>query len=117
MARIVDVVALASSYSGSPPESRLRLQLGAAGLPRPEVQWAVQDVERRTAYWLDLAWPGRRVGVEYDGRGHTDPGQVLRDIARHTRLLDLGWRVYRYTAHDVYRRTAQVVAELVRAPG
>ena len=45
----------------------LWLLVVAAGLPRPEVQWVVQDVATRTAFWLDLAWPERRIGIEYEG--------------------------------------------------
>ena len=96
-------------------ETRLRLLVVAAGLPRPEVQWVVQDVATRTAFWLDLAWPERRIGIEYEGEPHTQPGRVLRDIARHTRLVDLGWQVYRYTKREVYGDPARIVAELVRA--
>ena len=64
---------------------------------------------------LDLAWPERRIGIEYEGEPHTEPGRVLRDIARHTRLVDLGWQVYRYTKREVYGDRARIVAELVRA--
>ena len=75
----------------------------------------VQDVATRTAFWVDLAWPERRIGIEYEGEPHTEPGRVLRDIARHTRLVDLGWQVYRYTKREVYGDRARIVAELVRA--
>ena len=40
---------------------------------------------------------------------------MLRDIARHTRLVDLGWQVYRYTKREVYGDRARIVAELSRA--
>jgi hypothetical protein len=115
VARIPDAVALASPYSGSPMETRLRLLIVAAELPRPEVQWVVQDIATRTAFWLDLAWPELMIGIEYEGEPHTEPDRVLRDIARHTRLVDLGWRIYRYTKHEVYGDRARIVAELTRA--
>ncbi len=115
VAGVPAVVALSSPYAESPMETRLRLLVVAAGLPRPEVQWVVQDVATRTAFWLDLAWPERRIGIEYEGEPHTEPGRVLRDIARHTRLVDLGWQVYRYTKREVYGDRARIVAELVRA--
>ncbi len=72
----------------------------------------VQDVATRTAFWLDLAWPEPRIGIEYEGEPHTEPARVLRDIARTTRLVDLGWRVYRYTKRELYGEPDRIVAEL-----
>jgi hypothetical protein len=40
--------------------------------------------------------------VEFEGGGHTDPVEVLRDAGRYTRLVDRSWRIYRYTRFDVY---------------
>ncbi|MBV9922449.1 MAG: hypothetical protein JOY78_16595 [Pseudonocardia sp.] len=113
--RVPGVVALASPYTGSPMETRLRLLIVDAGLPCPEVQWIVQDRATRTAFWLDLAWPALKIGIEYEGEPHTEPQRVLRDIARHTRLVALGWRVYRYSKLDVYGNPGRIVAELARA--
>lgn len=79
------------------------------------MQWAVQDVGSRTAVWLDLAWPEHRIGVEYEGAGHAAAVEVLRDAGRYTRLVDCGWRIYRYTKFDVYGAPGRIVAELSRA--
>ncbi len=75
----------------------------------------VQDVATRTAVWLDLAWPELMIGIEYEGDEHTQPGRVLRDVARYTRLVDRGWRIYRYTKLEVYGEPERIVAELTRA--
>jgi hypothetical protein len=96
-------------------ETRLRLLIVRAGLPRPKVQWVVQDESAHTAFWLDLAYPDQTLGIEYDGTAHTDPDTVLRDIARHTALLDLGWRVYRYTRDDVLLHPTRIIDQLRRA--
>jgi very-short-patch-repair endonuclease len=96
-------------------ETRLRMVLVLGGLPRPQAQWPVQDELARTAVWLDLAYPDARVGVEYDGAVHTRPETVLRDISRHTALLDQGWQVFRYTKHDVRDRPGLIVAQAGRA--
>ena len=40
---------------------------------------------------------------------------MLRDAGRYTRLVDRGWRIYRYTRFDVYGDPARIVAELTRA--
>lgn len=113
--RLYEVLAHADRGAASPMETRLRMVLVRGGLPRPVTQHPVQDPEARTAVWLDLAYPELHVGVEYDGEEHTDPERVLRDIARHTRLLDLGWRVYRYTKHDIRTGPARIVDEIARA--
>ncbi len=113
--RFPDVLAYADRRSGSPPESRLRLLLVLAGLPRPAVQHPVLDDTRRRAVWLDLAYPEQRVGVEYDGGEHLRPDQVRKDIARHTRLVAAGWRVYRYTSDEMRREPDRIVADVAAA--
>ena len=79
------------------------------------MQWPVQDEQRRTVVWLDLAYPEFGIGIEYEGEEHTAPERVLRDISRYTRLVDRGWRIYRYTKYEVYRAPERIVAELARA--
>jgi very-short-patch-repair endonuclease len=112
---LADVLTLADRRAASPMETRLRLVLVLGGLPRPQAQWPVQDEHARTVRWLDLAYPDARIGVEYDGAVHTGPEAVLRDIARHTALLDQGWQVFRYTKHDVRDRPELIVAQVGRA--
>jgi very-short-patch-repair endonuclease len=113
--RLFDVLAHACAYADSPMETRLRMVIVRAGLPRPRVQWPVQDVATRTAVWLDLAYPELMIGIEYEGETHATPERVLRDVGRYTRLVDRGWRIYRYTKHEVYREPERIVAELCRA--
>ena len=105
----------ACPYACSPMETRLRLLLVDAGLPPPRVQWVVQDPVARTAVWLDLAYPRHRVGIEYDGREHADPDRVLLDIGRSTRLVDKGWRIYRYTKREIRSERDRIVDEVRRA--
>lgn len=102
-------------YAGSPMETRLRLLIESAGLPRPRVQWVVQDPVARTAVWIDLAWPQIWVGVEYEGEVHTDAASVRLDARRYTALVDKGWRMYRYTKDDILGAPERIVAELSRA--
>lgn len=109
------VLAHADRRAGSPMETRLRMLIVQAGLPKPQVQWVVQDERTRTALWLDLAWPDRMIGIEYEGEGHTEPDRVLRDIGRYTGLVDMGWRIYRYTKREILRRPELIIAQLVRA--
>ncbi|GAA1832399.1 hypothetical protein GCM10009836_08160 [Pseudonocardia ailaonensis] len=114
-ARLEEVVDLADYRSGSRPESLIRQLLVDSGLPRPEVQWVVQDPGAREAVWLDLAYPGALVGIEYEGAPHVEPEQVLRDIARTTMLTDRGWRMLRFTRDDLFRRPEYVIATVGRA--
>ncbi|TQM38161.1 hypothetical protein FB388_5388 [Pseudonocardia cypriaca] len=109
------VLAHADRRAGSPMETRLRMLIVQAGLPKPQVQWAVQDERTRTAVWLDLAWPELMIGIEYEGEGHTEPEQVLRDVGRYTGLVDRRWRIYRYTKFEILRRPGLIVAQLTRA--
>jgi very-short-patch-repair endonuclease len=109
------VLAYADRRAESPMETRLRMLIVQAGLPKPQVQWVVQDEHSRTAVWLDLAWPELMIGVEYEGEGHTEPDQVLRDVGRYTELVDKGWRIYRYTKLEILRRQDLIVAQLTRA--
>ena len=88
-----------------------------AGLPPPQVQWVVQDVDTRTAVWLDLAWPEHRIGIEYEGGDHTRPERVLRDAGSYTWLVDDGWRMYRFTKYEVYREPDEIAATVDRALG
>jgi very-short-patch-repair endonuclease len=101
--------------AGSPMETRLRLVLVLRGLPRPEVQWVVQDERRRRAVWLDLAYPEHKIGIEFEGEEHVKPERVLRDISRGTDLLDDGWRLYRFTKREVYGEQDEIAAKIDRA--
>ncbi|OZM77389.1 hypothetical protein [Pseudonocardia sp. MH-G8] len=112
---IAQVLAHADRRSGSPAETRLRMLIVLAGLPRPEVQWVVQDERDGTAVWLDLAWPEQMFAVEYEGADHTTPDRVLRDVGRYTRLVDDGWRIYRYTKFEIRRRSGLIIGQLTRA--
>jgi very-short-patch-repair endonuclease len=112
--RVTEVLAHAARYSGSPMESRLRMLLAGAGLPRPRVQWVVPDPVARTAVWLDLAYPEAMIGIEYEGEEHTTPEGVLRDAGRYTRLVDQGWRIYRYTKYEIYGEQQRIVDQITR---
>jgi very-short-patch-repair endonuclease len=81
------------------------------------VQWVVQDPMAREAVWLDLAYPDQLIGVEYDGAEHARPERVPRDIRRCTRLVDQGWRLYRYPKREINGEPERIVSEVRRALG
>jgi very-short-patch-repair endonuclease len=66
--------------------------------------------------WLgrvDLAWPDRRLIVEYEGAYHFQDLQIQRDDERYARLVAAGWRVIRLSAADL-RDLEAVVARIAR---
>lgn len=107
---------LSSPLAESPPESRLRVALVVSGLV-PVPQHEVRDAVGRLLARVDLAFPERCLALEYDGREvHTVQTAFVHDRRRQNALVAAGWRVLRFTSHDL-RHPAQVVAGVRRALG
>ncbi len=105
---------LIDAGSQSPWETRTRLTLVAAGLPRPTTQVPVYDGGCLLAR-IDMGWEDWLVGVEFDGAQHwTDPRQRTWDIDRQAELEALGWRIVRVSA-DMLRYRPSVVVMRARA--
>jgi hypothetical protein len=119
--RLVRAAHLARRGSRSPAETRIRLVLEAAGVPRPELNAPI--TEPVTGAYLgspDFVWRKQRVLLEYEGEQHRlDQGQFRYDIVRYDDLTTAGWRVLRATGDDLSkegrRRLAQRVARALRA--
>jgi very-short-patch-repair endonuclease len=103
--------------SESPMESILRWVLHAAGLPRPELQYVVRSAAGEFLGRADMAWPARKVLVEFDGDLHRDRGVFVADLRRQNRLVAEGWIVLRFTSADVLGRPEHVVATIRRSLG
>jgi len=99
---------LADGRAESPLETRGRLALLAAGLPRPELQVELRGARglvARVDAWFDEA----ALAVEFDGRvkysdprDGRDPGEVLwREKRREDAVRELGVRVVRLAQDDV----------------
>ena len=114
-ARAREVLAVADVRAGSPLESVLRWLLHAAGLPRPTVQHRAVDAAGRLIGFGDLAWPERRVLVEFDGDVHRERRVFVDDLRRQNRLVLAGWTVLRFTSADVLGRPQDVVSTVARA--
>lgn len=99
--------------SESPMESRLRMLLVQAGLPRPEAQVTLNGAWGAFVARVDLYYPEARLAIEYDGDQHRD--QLIDDNRRHNRLHDIGVTVLRYTAPDLKDRPNHVVEQVRRA--
>ena len=127
--KIVEVEELANRYPGcrgarllraaldradggaeSPQETRVRLLLTGAGLPKPETQIELRDLHIR----IDMGWREWKVAVEYDGIHHwTDSRQRSWDIERIALLEAAGWIVIRISAQMLKR--PHVIVERVQA--
>jgi hypothetical protein len=88
---------LADGRSGSPQESRLRVRLVLAGVPRPVCQYEVV-LPSGVLLHPDLAWPEFKVALEYDGAYHAEPGRLHLDRRRLNQLATAGWIVLHATS-------------------
>jgi very-short-patch-repair endonuclease len=96
--RLLDAARLADAGAGSPQESRLRVRLVRAGLPRPVTQFVIVCDGRFIAR-SDLAWPEYQVAVEYDGVWHAEsPAQIHADRRRLNDMIAAGWVVLHVTS-------------------
>lgn len=111
------VAPCADPLAGSPMESVLRWVIHEAGLPRPVLQHVVQDGGGRFLGRVDLAWPDRRVMVEFDGDVHRDRRVFVDDVRRQNGLVLAGWTVLRFTSADVLGRPDRVLAAIRAALG
>ena len=102
---------LADATAQSPAESRLRVRLVLAGLPRPVGQHPVRVGGGRVLH-PDLAWPRWRVAVEYAGLWHADVDQFHRDRRRLNMLVAAGWTVLHVTSRRMSADFPAVVTEI-----
>jgi very-short-patch-repair endonuclease len=100
IARLRRVVDLVEPKAESAMETRLRMLLVLARLPRPEVQVSIHDDEGRFLGRPDLLYPRQRLAIEYDGGTHRE--RMVDDNRRQNGLVGAGLRLLRFTAADVY---------------
>lgn len=103
---------LARTDVESPMETRLRLAIVFAGLPEPVVQHDVLNSRGQFVARLDLAYPKKRVGLEYDGDHHRERDTFRHDAVRLNRLRLLEWTVLRFTADDVIHNPDRMLAQI-----
>lgn len=106
--------------AGSPAEARLRRQLADWGFPRPDGQISVRDPRGVVIARIDLGWPDRWLGLEYDGVQWHGPTQWKADEERHRAVERAGWRLLhvdkadlqpgaRTFRHELERHWAEIV--------
>ena len=109
IARLRRVIELAEPKTESAMESRLRMLLVLARLPRPEVQVSIRGDKGRP-YRPDLLYPKQHLAIEYDGGNHRD--RPVDDNRRQNSLIVAGFRILRFTAADVYGTPDRLVLEV-----
>jgi hypothetical protein len=117
LVQLRQVLQLTDGGAESPQETRTRLVLIDAGLPRPQTQTVVCDAFGYAFARVDMGYEEFKVGVEYDGPQHWDDEGRAYDIDRHAKLLACGWRIVRvsadilrYRRHEIVARTCDALA-------
>lgn len=110
-------LAHAEPLSESPMETRQRMRLVLAGLPRPRAQAPVADDNGYVFAYIDNGYEQWHVGADYDGEPHA--ARWRYDLERQERIRDRDWWHRRYTSLNIMngwrQMTDQVGAALVAA--
>jgi hypothetical protein len=116
LVQLREVLDLMDAGAESPQETRTRLLLIDAGLPRPQTQIVVRDDYGVPFARIDMGWEEYLVGVEYDGPQHwTDPSRRTRDIEKYAELDHRGWRMVRVNNELLRYRPGVIVARACAA--
>jgi very-short-patch-repair endonuclease len=110
IARLRRVLDFVETKAESAMETRLRMLLVLAGLPRPKVQIPIHDDDGRFLARPDMLYSPQRLAIEYDGGNHRD--RLVDDDQRQNRLIGAGFRILRFTAPDVYGDPESVVMQV-----
>jgi hypothetical protein len=110
VARARQAAEWAEPKSESPMETRLRMVLVLAGLPRPEAQVSLNDSGGSFLGRPDLYYPDARLAIEFDGANHRD--RLAEDNRRQNRLQQAGITLLRYTTPDIHDRPHAIVADV-----
>ncbi|MBW3087558.1 DUF559 domain-containing protein [Bifidobacterium sp. 82T24] len=119
--RCYEALSLVDEKSESVQETRVRLTILRHGLPQPQVNYAIR-LDDGSIVVVDMAYPERRVIVEYDGDHHRIyRNQYLRDQHKRRALHNAGWRVLVVFMDDLWdaeakERFAQELATALHVP-
>jgi len=113
-------MALVRSGTDSIYESKTRLIMVHSGLPTPKVNPEVWCESVAFFYHVDLGYVHAKVGIEFDGQGHSSREQMDIDADRHRNLQDAGWMIIKVTATQLQQPDAFIHsiwnAVVMRAP-
>lgn len=108
-------LSLADGLADSPGETRARLLLQRAGIPRPVLQYRVEDAAGRLIGISDFAWPEFRLLGEFDGMvKYGRPEDLAKEKVREDRLRAQGWSMIRLVWADLASSQQQATVARVR---
>jgi very-short-patch-repair endonuclease len=110
IAKLRRAIELTEPATESPMETRLRMLLVMARLPRPRAQVPLHDPLGRFLGRPDLYYSRYKLGLEYDGGTHRD--SLVEDNHRQNRLLNGGVRLLRFTAGDIFQAPDSVIEQV-----
>jgi very-short-patch-repair endonuclease len=99
-----------AAFTRSAAEEALLSLIRLADLPAPKVNTRLQRYE------VDFLWPAQRVIVEVDGLAfHSSARALVADRRRDADLVAAGYRVVRFTWHDLTQQRERTLVNLTRA--
>ena len=113
--------AFAEPGAQSVGESRSRVAILRAGLPRPILQWEVRDAAGRSLGFTDFGWPGLRMVGEFDGEikygrllkpGQSPGDVVFAEKVREDRMRATDLGMARWIWDDLGAAFAPVAARI-----
>ncbi|HWU30081.1 MAG TPA: hypothetical protein VN041_13450 [Microbacterium sp.] len=107
--RLREAVDLVREDSWSPRESHVRCHLVLSGLPEPVLNHDAYDRHGAFLGCVDLAYPERRVAIEYQGLLHS--AQYAADVERIAALRAAGWTVIEVTS-ELLARPSLLIARV-----
>lgn len=110
--RAIDV----GGHDDSPPARTLCWKLKRAGAEPFETDYPVDTPGGLVL--VDIAWPRRKYGIEYNGaRDHETPLAAVDDARRHAWLAAAGWRVFDAHRGFTYDEVVQLALAALALPG
>ncbi|MDQ0633084.1 hypothetical protein QFZ40_000993 [Arthrobacter pascens] len=100
--------------AGSAPETLLRLAMGDANLPDPDLQLALRP-EDPNSPTCDLGYRRHRLAIQYDGGHHLQAPQSLSDRRRDKAFRSAGWDVLAFDKDDLAQGFEKAVVRIKRA--
>jgi hypothetical protein len=100
----------------SPMESRLRMLIVLAGLPEPVVNFEVVHEDGHVQDRIDLSFPDKQLGIEFDGRHHIEREEQWEgDLLRREDLEDDDWKFVVVVSSQFYADPANVLTRVSTA--
>ena len=96
--RVRSLLSRCDERAASPPETRLRLMLIRAGLPRPTPQLVIRNEYGEKIATADLGYEKQKVAIFYDSELHRDKSTWEFDAWANAQMAELGWERVRVTA-------------------